>query len=73
MENQTLQEIKAALDEQWDIEKACDLVGNIIDALENQAKREGATIESWSMLDRMAWIAKEAFIIGFMEALTQMG
>lgn len=71
--DQTVQEVRATLDEQWDIEKACELMGNIIDALEKQAKREGTTIEGWSLLDRMAWITKEAFIIGFMQAFIQMG
>ena len=55
-----------------DYEKAADMLSDICDNMtkNNEANPEDkAAFESWTPFDKMAWIVKEAFIAGVLQAL----
>lgn len=61
------QGIRDVQDKEWDQEKAADLIEAIFQQLEEQAASEGKSLETWGVLDRITWVVKEAYIIGFLQ------
>ncbi len=55
------------VDQQMDKDEASKLVESIIDDLTEQAKENNVNLKEWNMFDRVTWIARQAYTLGFVQ------
>ena len=50
-----------------DQEKAAEIVTAIVDDLAKQAEENGVNLDEWTFFDRITWVARQAYIMGFVQ------
>ncbi len=66
---EALEGIRENLETVWDIDKTMDLAVKLGARMEKETAAAGVT---WTPMERIAWVIKEAFILGSLDAVTNM-